>query len=279
MDLLTLALQNRIENKNGVWVDNAYKLNTNWSFNNEWKDFTEEGQIKTWGTTAQQRLHQFYIDTNTTQEYTINKIILDAGCGNGILTKAIAKNAKAIVGIDVHHYLPKSIDNTFFVQADFCNPPFTQNSFDIIIANGSIHHTANTKKAFDTLANLTKKDGRLFVWVYKRPEKNKDKILLKLLDGSRFIISRMPAFLQKISVIFITAFFYLLSRVRKGENTKKTFKEIKTDIYDGFTPKYRSYHTQDEIRSWFAQNDFTEINVTNTINDKYGFGMLGIRTL
>ena len=129
---------------------------------------------------------------------------------------------------------------------------------------------------FDTLASLTKTDGRFYVWVYKKQEEKKDKILLQLLDFTRFFISRLPSFLQKICVVLLTTFFYILSRIRKGENSSKPFEEIKTNTYDAFTPKYRSYHIEDEIKNWFIETNFASIHLTHS-NNKYGFGMLGIR--
>lgn len=132
--------------KDGIWIDKSLKINSNWSFNNEWKDFSSDGQTTTWGWTDEERLTQFYTETKISPQILKEKIVLDARCGNGLLTKTIAKNAETVIGIDLHNFLPKSNENVFLYKLIFATPFFFKNIFDIVIANGTIHHTPNTKK-------------------------------------------------------------------------------------------------------------------------------------
>src|SRR5450432_1927646 len=77
--------------RNGIWVANSFLgKKFKWSFADEWKEHARTNQQKTWDRTAAQRIEQFYIETKTSPEEIINSIVLDAGCGNGQLTKAIA---------------------------------------------------------------------------------------------------------------------------------------------------------------------------------------------
>jgi hypothetical protein len=82
--------------------------------------------------------------------------------------------------------------------------------------------------------------------------------------------------LQKFSVNIFTYFFYCLSRVRKGENSARTIAEIRINIFDAFTPRYRSYHTQEQITEWFHEEFFDKTLLTYP-GDRYGFGMLGLK--
>jgi SAM-dependent methyltransferase len=227
--------------------------------------------------TADDRLEKFFIETQTQPHELRGKIILDAGCGNGQLTKVIAGTGAYAVGIDRHDRLPTSDKNVQFVQADFDNPPFVKNSFDIIIANGSIHHTKNTFRSFQSLGELVKQNGKLYVWVYKK-QTGFNGILLKCLDVSRFFISRSPAKLQRFFVNVFTSFFFGLSRIRKGENSGRSKEEIRINIYDAFTPRYRYYHSTDEVENWFRQCGFEQIAVTHS-NNRYGFGMVGTKVI
>lgn len=244
-----------------------------WSFAEEWKYHKETGQILTWDWDPAERLRQFFEHTKTSRESIAGKLVLDAGCGNGLLTEAIGTAGAFAVGIDIHPHLPEFSESAFFLQADFDHPPFNPYSFDIVIAIGSIHHTPDTYRSFLSLAQLVKPGGRLYVWVYKK-QKGKRRVLLFLLDIMRVVISRSPAWLQRISVRALTQFFYILSRIRKGQNSKRTKQEIRVNIFDAFTPRYRFYHSEQEIRDWFSNLGFTGISVTNPDNG-YGFGMLG----
>ena len=260
--------------KEGHWVSLSNIGDTeSWSFSEEWSSHAETGQQKTWDWTADQRLHLFYKETKTEPSQLPGKLVLDAGCGNGQLTRAIANAGAYVVGIDKQSHLPKGDDRCQFVQCDFDNPPFVKESFDIIIANGSIHHTKDSFQSFQSLATLVKKEGKLYVWVYKKQAGFK-RLLTVALDISRFFISRFPSGLQRFSVNRLTDFFYILSRIRKGENSKRSKEEIRINIYDAFTPRYRHYQSKEEVAAWFTSCSFDTIEVTHD-NNKYGFGMLG----
>lgn len=259
------------------WVCHSIDKNaSSWSFSTEWKEHAATSQEKTWDMTAAERLLHFYSETKMSPEQLPNKLVLDAGCGNGQLTIAIGNTGAHAIGIDRQPHMPAGTSNTQFIQCDFDNPPFTPQIFDIIIANGSIHHTKSTFSSFQSLTKLVKEDGRLYVWVYKK-QKGWKGFLVGCLDLVRYFMSRFPNQLQRFSVNALTFFFYILSRIRKGENSHRTKAEIRINIYDAFTPKYRSYHTKEEIQDWFTDSGFKEVAVTHD-NNKYGFGMLGIRS-
>lgn len=274
--LINILLSEKLVVKNGIWILKEFEgTEDTWSFSEEWKEHAVTSQVKTWDMTAEDRLEKFFIETQTQPQELPGKIILDAGCGNGQLTKAFGSAGAYAVGIDRHDRLPTSDKNVQFVQADFDDPPFLKNSFDIIIANGSIHHTKDTFRSFHSLAELVKQDGKLYVWVYKK-QTGFNGILLKCLDISRFFISRLPAWLQRFFVNIFTSFFFGLSRIRKGENSNRSKDEIRINIYDAFTPRYRHYHDPDEVKNWFLQCGFEQIAVTHN-NNRYGFGIVGTK--
>lgn len=262
---------------NGVWVDNTvaqqYK---EWSFSQEWQEHKEKNAEHTWVWNVDERLQQFFIETRSSREEIQNKTILDAGCGNGELTTAISNCGANVAGIDIHAHLPASNDHLQFVRASFDNPPFINDSFDIVIANGSIHHTKNTLQSFRSLASLVKEGGKLYVWIYRKPETVKGKILLGIADFLRFFISRVPIPLQKMAVRFITSITMMISRIRKGENSKRSKEDILINNYDTFTPRYRSYHTTTELAKWFHDCGFEE-PVLSHWDNKYGFGMMAVK--
>ena len=271
-----IAIKDRLVFTNGRWISHsANATSSSWSFSEEWKSHTNTAQQKTWDLTAAQRLQHFYSETKTSPGELTGKTILDAGCGNGQLTAAFAAAGAYAVGIDRQPHLPPGNPNLQFVQSDFDNPPFVTGSFDIIIANGSIHHTRNTFHSFQSLAPLVKLNGKLYVWIYKKQTGGR-RIQLLCLDIVRFFVSRFPNWLQRIAVNLLTWFFFILSRIRKGENSLRSKEEIRINIYDAFTPRYRHYHSPEEVKSWFADTGFGEMEITHD-NNKYGFGMLGVR--
>jgi 2-polyprenyl-3-methyl-5-hydroxy-6-metoxy-1,4-benzoquinol methylase len=271
-----IVQKEQLHAKDGHWVSvSGIGDRESWSFSEEWSTHAETGQQKTWDWTADERLQLFFKETKTEPSQLPGKLVLDAGCGNGQLTRAIASAGAYVVGIDKQAHLPNGDDRCQFVQCDFDDPPFWKESFDIIIANGSIHHTKNTFQSFQALASLVKQGGKIYVWVYKKQTGFK-RILTAALDFFRFFISRFPSRLQRFIVNRQTDFFYLLSRVRKGENSKRSKEEIRINIYDAFTPRYRHYHTREEVAKWFKQCGFDRTEVTHD-NNRYGFGMVGLK--
>lgn len=89
-----------------------------------------------------------------------NYLILDIGCGTGILTSKIAKNAKLVVGTDVSKKMilkAKKKKNVFYIIADAEHLPFKQKTFDIIVSFSAIQNVSNPKKMIKEAKKVGKK--------------------------------------------------------------------------------------------------------------------------
>lgn len=260
------------------------KVTEPWSFSQEWEVFEQQKMNKTWSWTTEERLEQFLLETGNTHKTIQNLTVLDAGCGNGLLSKAIAKLGANVLAVDMHQNLSctakklcqDAASNLYFLQADINDLPIRPNSFDLIISNGVLHHTPNTRYAFLELAKRTVQHGQLYVWLYRRPYSLKNKILLLLSDLARSIISRLSPLVQKTVIKTIARFFHLLSKVRKGRNSTKDYNDILIDIYDSLTPKYRHYHHPIEVAGWFHEAGFDN-PVLSHWDNSYGFGMFAVK--
>ena len=108
--------------------------------------------------------------------------ILDLGCGTGNFTKKLSLLSDQIYGCDIS---PKSIERAkylypkikFSVQ-DIKKLSFENNSFDVIIFSGVLHHFNNLYKPLKEAKRILKKDGLIFsydpnlknpfFWLYRR---------------------------------------------------------------------------------------------------------------
>jgi SAM-dependent methyltransferase len=93
---------------------------------------------------------------------------LDVGCGDGLLAARLAERCADVTGIDRD---PRMIATAraqhagariTFVEADFLDYPFPEESFDFVCANTSLHHMDFTA-ALTRAANLLRPGGRLAV--------------------------------------------------------------------------------------------------------------------
>jgi ubiquinone/menaquinone biosynthesis C-methylase UbiE len=125
------------------------------------------GNAKYYQATGRSRAYvENWIDT-----YAKNKIFLDYACGNGSLAIRAAKaGAKQTIGIDLSSV---SISNarqnaakehlsekTFFVQADCENTGLPDESIDVVICSGMLHHL-DLSYAFPELRRILAPGGRI----------------------------------------------------------------------------------------------------------------------
>lgn len=116
------------------------------------------------------RLHLMRFATDWFQ----NKICLDAGCGGGRNSIAMARlGAKEVVGIDISEeglenarQRAQGMTNVRFEQASVLSIPFPDESFDMVWCAGVLMITADEERALDELARVTAKGGCLYLLVY-----------------------------------------------------------------------------------------------------------------
>ena len=88
--------------------------------------------------------------------------LLEAGCGTGQLSIFLSRYNRNIHAIDIskgslieakNFVTSNSIKNITFYRMNIFNLFFLENTFDVIISNGVLHHTHNAELAFTKLCN------------------------------------------------------------------------------------------------------------------------------
>jgi SAM-dependent methyltransferase/uncharacterized protein YbaR (Trm112 family) len=267
----------RVENGQNDY-DNIRK-----SFSQEWGVFDYDND-KTWGWTLQERKVVFLGDVQLKPEELREKKMLDAGCGNGTLTAALSGFGMEIVGLDLNDGLGRAYSNrnkyaqdapklVQYVQGNLVSPPLREETFDLIYSSGVIHHTPSSKRTFDSLVKLTKKGGRLYVWVYgKRPWP----VRVFFFCGRGLKQWMTLRSLMKVCRLLAPVYKLvaeLLNITGTMKFRRRTTREITLDLFDAFAPRYNHWHTEAEVRSWFEEHGFKNIHVSGI--QKHGFGMYG----
>lgn len=99
-------------------------------------------------------------------------IVLDLGCGNGVLGEKVFKNCDLLIQVDYSWDALKSIRNTkgyakrYILRSDANSLPFKGLIFDYIFAYSLIHYcgcTENAKRWIKSLIALLKDGGRLYI--------------------------------------------------------------------------------------------------------------------
>jgi 2-polyprenyl-3-methyl-5-hydroxy-6-metoxy-1,4-benzoquinol methylase/uncharacterized protein YbaR (Trm112 family) len=216
------------------------------------------------------------------------KLVLDAGCGMGRFLEVAASGGAEVVGLDLSRAVERAQRETrhrsrvHFVQGDIFRPPFARESFDVIYSIGVLHHTPDTRRAFEALVPLLKPGGRIAIWVYRtfQPEVpvGVHKRLFERLsewtsDATRALTTRMPHELLHLLCYGAAPTGWLMRQVRRWRPTRYALAPLLLlpvsehadwrvrvcDTFDWLSPKYQWKHTSREVREWFAAAGLTGV--------------------
>ena len=109
-----------------------------------------------------------------TAAITAGDRVLDVGCGPGNLAAAAAGRGASVVGADLSPVMVAMAQSRHpeleFHQADAERLPFPDGTFDAVLANLLIPHLPRPEAALAELVRVLKRDGRLAVSMWDRPE-------------------------------------------------------------------------------------------------------------
>jgi ubiquinone/menaquinone biosynthesis C-methylase UbiE len=97
-----------------------------------------------------------------------SEIALDAGCGTGSLTFALAPFVAEVVGVDTNEeYLEAgraaAPSNVRLVEGDVTALPFGYGEFELACCHRVLHHVRRPELAVSELARVTQPGGRIFI--------------------------------------------------------------------------------------------------------------------
>lgn len=211
----------------------------------------------------------FIEKTGFRPEDLAGKRVLDVGCGMGRFSDVASRWGATVVGIDLTSAVDAANanigdrENVHLAQADVFKLPFRDETFDVIFSIGVLHHTPNTKAAFDQLPKLLKPGGRLAIWVYS----TKLRAWCWSSDLYRHVTTRLPKrvlhsmcrvaipmyYFKKVPVLR-SATFVLLPTSRHPDAEWRVL-----DTYDWYSPTYQWKHSDAEVRSWFESHGFVSL--------------------
>lgn len=97
--------------------------------------------------------------------------ILEAGCGLGDLVTWLARTAPHadVVGVDMSSAIEniEPLPNLELIRCDLRDIPIKHN-FDLIVSDGVLHHTPDTRESFLSLAQRLTPGGEILAYVYKK---------------------------------------------------------------------------------------------------------------
>ena len=182
-----------------------------------------------------------------------NKNILEVGCGTGQQSIMLAHNTNNnIIALDATLESLKlgsifaknnNINNIEFIRGDIFDDIFLEETFDIILCSGVLHHTKDMPKALKIISQLLKPNGILILGLYNKYGRLKTKLIQIIIK----------IFNYKYDNQIINIFD---NYVKKNISKRKKNSWIKDQYYH----PYETTHTFDEILELYRLNNIEPLS-------------------
>ena len=186
--------------------------------------------------------------------------VLDAGCGHGRYLEAFASLGAEVVGLDVGNGpeiagVPVDREGLSVVQGSVLSLPIRDETFDLALCDGVIHHTPDPAGAYAELARVVRPGGAVYVWVYPREGPLREAVF----GAARAVTTRLPGPVMRWLSFALAP---LTMGVRSYSGTtfgRATWAECAQVVHDWLAPPLQSHHTYEEVAGWAARAGLTRM--------------------
>jgi ubiquinone/menaquinone biosynthesis C-methylase UbiE len=94
--------------------------------------------------------------------------VLDAGCGDGTLTRELARRCEHVIGLDsdpgnLRKARGKKVDRESYARGDLHHLRYANRFFEAVYCRGVLRHCSNPSAVLAEFHRVLKKDGHLYV--------------------------------------------------------------------------------------------------------------------
>lgn len=233
------------------------------SFGYQWNRFREVQLDSRNGTRESERT--LFETTGWSESDYRGRLVLDAGVGAGRFAEVVARHGGEVVGIDLTEAVDAawanigSHERVHIVQADIFSMPFRDARFDLAYSVGVLHHTPDTRAAFDRVAAKVGPDGGLAVFIYHGYGPSN-----RFSDLYRRVTTRLPTRLM-LAAAWMAVPLYPLYRAPLLGSVLRIVAPMSVhhdarwrwlDTFDWYTPKFQWKHHYPEVFRWFKEAGF-----------------------
>ena len=201
---------------------------------------------------------RFFLPAN----YFKGKTVVDVGCGNGRIGRLIAPLCDKYIGCDLSesvYAFPSYLrtKNITLVRASGTNLPINDNSTDVSICWGVLHHMDEPFKGLEELLRVTKPGGEILIFIYSKgydARKNLNEFSKKIEENKKFeIISDSSDILDGWREV--DKFYADMLSANIFMSVKQSREWQIFQWYDGITPEFH-WSLESEFDHHFSNRGF-----------------------
>ena len=257
------------------------------NFGFQWNKF-KETQLKKNMLGEDLNFKRFFAETSWSKKDLDDSNILEVGSGAGRFTRVVLEHSKAFLfSIDSSSSVDANLNNNKgyqnrlnLFQADIASLPFENHSFDKIFCLGVLQHTSDYKVSLNEMLKKLKKGGEIVVdfypykgfftkihakYFFRNFTKNlKHETLLSLIENHIGKVRKVYNILDKLKLHLLTRFLPICDikkTIPKNIDEKTLSEWIVLDTFDMYSPEHDHPQTLKEVRSWFDDEEFKNVEV------------------
>jgi carbamoyltransferase len=174
-----------------------------------------------------------------------NKLILECGCGTGQMSQFLSLNNNHVLGIDLsrsslrlalEHKVRNGLQRSAFALMNIFDLAIKDDSFDVVLSSGVLHHTKDARRAFASIVRKAKPGGIVIVGLYNT-------------------FGRLPTLMRSK---LIGVFGANIDSVVRNQIRDKRKAEIW--VKDQYYNPHETWHSIDDVIAWFAENNVDYLN-------------------
>ncbi len=196
--------------------------------------------------------------------------VAEIGCGPGRGTMFLAASKLDVTAIDISagslQRARRRAPNARFVRATAMNLPFSNESFDAVVADGVIHHTPDAEAAFVESARILRHGGHLYLGVYNR--RRYYYYIYTYLGPPVRWLAQSAAGRIVLSVTLLPV-YYLLHLIKSGG--RRTWKGAKNFFYDYIITPRATFHTYEQVVAWGKELDLELVRYDPSLGNVHVF--------
>jgi ubiquinone/menaquinone biosynthesis C-methylase UbiE len=175
--------------------------------------------------------------------------VVELGCGPGRGTMFLTTIGADVTAIDISstslERARKRAPHADFVRATIMTLPFRDRSFDIVVADGVIHHTPDPQAAFAESVRVLRAGGTFYLGIYNR---RRHYYYIYTYAGPPIRWLEKSAAGRAALSMTLIPFYYLVHLAKSGG--KRTWEGATNFFYDYIITPQAAFYTREEIAAW-----------------------------